>query len=341
MGIYESNTVIFHGVTDESRVKIHSFLQGYLDLFKNHFGEDKSEGNVYIGGIPTYEFELDMDYGPFPRDEGYYVIGISPRWAKARYWENAPGFFGIFLEQKLCSEITWHQYWDQGEPNRIYMNDSTENVPASWKFYEFVPGENGVPAEYDEENEDDNGEAFNRFVNEVMKGERVVEWKDGFPDYWHDRYDELVAQRDREEMNDFDFGFDDDDDETDESENTDFDMESKLKAKLEALIAQSKKDRLRMEQSHAAQFEKDLLRMQQSWQMRRKHMQDHLKSQQMELNNNIQLKMNNVGNRRTTNILTEISDDPFADKTGNKVCPRCHHPVSENARFCRNCGTRL
>jgi len=322
MSIYESNTVIFHGVTEESRKTIHSFLQGYLDLFQKHFGEDKMDGYIYIGGIPTYEFELDMDYEPFPRDEGYYVMGISPRWAKARYWENNPGFVGIFLEQKLCSKITWHQYWDQGEPNRIYMNDSTENVPASWKYYEFVPGENGVPAEYDDENEDDD-EAFNQFVNEVMKGGREVKWKDGFPDYWHDRYDEMEARRDREEMEDFDFGFDHDDDEKDESEKTDFDVESKLKT----LVAQN---------------EKTLLANMQHVQMRIKQQLDYLKSRQLELDSDIKSKMNSVSNWRTVNRFTEISDDSFADKTGNKVCPRCHHPVEEeNAPFCENCGQKI
>ena len=315
MGIYESNTVIFHGVTEESRSKIHSFLQGYLDLFKNHFGEDKEEGNVYIGGIPTYAFDLDMDYGPFPREEGYYVLGISPRWARARYWENAPGFFGIFLEQKLCSKITWHQYWDQGEPNHIYMNDSTENVPSSWKHYEFVPGENGVPAEYDEENEDDDGEAFNQFVNEVMKGEREVEWKDGFPDYWHDRYDELEARLDREAMNDFDFNFDDDDDDKkEESGVTIFDEDSAL----EALDAQHKKV-----------LEKGMQLLQQV-------------EGKLQANDEFRQRILESKLKRTLNRSTGTSDEgPSDDETYKKVCPNCHHPVKETARFCGRCGTKL
>jgi len=320
MSIFESNTVIFHGVTAESRAKIHSFLQGYLELFQKHFGEDRDEGNIYIGGIPTYAFDLDLDYEPFPRDEGYYVMGISPRWAC--HWGTNPGFVGIFLEQKLCTKITWHQYWDQGEPNRIYMNDSTENVPATWQYYEFVPGEDGVPAEYDEENEDDEGEAFNQYVNEVMRGEREVEWKDGFPDYWHDRYDELESQRDREEMEDFDFDFDADDDEKDESEKTDFDMESKLKA----LVAQN---------------EKNLLRMQQSQQMKQERLQERLNARlrdfecAMKTKTDIVSGMADFGNPSNT---PHDSSFPCELKT---ACPRCHSPVTKDMRFCEKCGQKL
>lgn len=207
MGIYESDTIIFHGATEESMGKIRAFLQGYNDLFKMHFGEDNDDGNIYIGGIPTYGFEIDRESDSFPRSEGFYVAGISPRWAKGWYWENAIGFLGVFLEQKLCSKITWYRYWDQGETNCIYMNETQDGVPFSWKYYEFVPGENGVPPEYNEDDEDD--EEFNQFVNGIMKGERDVKWRQGFPDYWHDQYDNLSERMRRERLNgegDFDFG---------------------------------------------------------------------------------------------------------------------------------------
>lgn len=321
MSIYESNTVIIHGVTSESRAIIHSFLQGYLDLFKKHFGEDTGEGNVYIGGIPTYGFDLDMDYEPFPRDKGYYVVGISPRWACQ--WENAPGFFGIFLEQKLCTKITWHQYWDQGEPNHIYMNDSTEDAPSSWKHYKFVPGENGVPEEYDEENEDDSGEAFNQYVNEVMKGERDVEWKDGFPDYWHDRYDDLEARWDREEMDDMDFGFDSNDDEEKEPEGSDSDPLSKL----EAL---------------AAQNEQSMLHMQHLLQMKQDQAQDRLIARQKEFDRAMKSKMDIVGGMANSKKPSDtLRDSSFARETEDRICPGCHHPVTKDMRFCENCGQKL
>ena len=321
MSIFESNTVIFHGVTAESRAKIHSFLQGYLDLFQKHLGEDKDEGNIYIGGIPTYAFDLDLDYEPFPRDEGYYVMGISPRWAC--HWGTNPGFVGIFLEQKLCTKITWHQYWDQGEPNRIYMNDSTEDVPSSWKHYEFVPGEDGVPAEYDEENEDDEGEAFNQFVNEVMRGKQEVEWKDGFPDYWQDKYDELISQRLNERMDDMDFDFGDDDDDEKGLEGSDSNTISKVK-------------------ETAAQNERSMRLMQEHLQKKLEHAQDQLNARQRKFDRAMKSKMDEIGGalngRKPSN---PPSDSPFAGKNEDRTCPGCHHPVAKDHRFCENCGHKL
>ena len=330
MGIYESNTVIFHGVSAESRAKIHSFLQGYLDLFKKHFGEDQNEGNVYIGGIPICEFDLDRDSDSFPREEGYYVMGISPRWAKAWYWENAPGFFGIFLEQELCTKITWYQYWDQGEPNRIYMNDSTEAVPSSWKHYEFVPGENGVPAEYDEENEDDDGEAFNQYVDEVMKGEREVEWKDGFPDYWQDKYDELLSQRLNERMEEMDFDFDDDDDDGEEEEEEEEEWEksdSGRESGLDTLVAQN---------------EQSMRHMRHLLQMKQDQAQDRLKARQQKFDRSMGSKINivsgTVSSKKPSNIPSERS---IANETKDRICPGCHCPVADGMHFCENCGHRI
>ena len=351
MSVYESNTVVFHGVTAESRKTIHSFLQGYLDLFKKNFGEDKMDGYIYIGGIPTCEFDLDMDYEPFPRDEGYYVVGISPRWAKARYWENAPGFFGIFLEQKLCTKITWHQYWDQGQPNRIYMNDSTENVPPSWKYYEFVPGENGVPAEYDEENEDEGGEAFNQYVNAVMKGELEVEWRDGFPDYWHDRYDELESRRDREDT-DFDdnddgnCGNDDEnDDDGDGLNDSGSDPVSPFGSKPGTAGSPGKMnffaDSGDVAGAMAAQHEKDM----QSMQQRLQKQMEQMKARQQKYDSALRSQMDQFGVNPmdpSKKVLPPSGGHPAAGETGEAaVCPVCHSPIGKGWRFCENCGAKI
>ena len=202
MSVFEANTIVFHGTTNESRKKIRRFLQDYNALFKNHFGEDDKDGNIYIGGIPTYGFMLEnTESDSFPANKGYYVVGLPPRWDQGWYWENSIAFLSIFMEQKLCTKITWYQYKDQGIENIIYISNSQKNARGSWKHFKFVPGENGAPPECDEDGEDN--EAFNQFVAEIMKGEREVDWKDGFPNDWKDECERLLKRLNRED-NDFD-----------------------------------------------------------------------------------------------------------------------------------------
>jgi hypothetical protein len=305
MGIYESDTIIFHGATEESMEKIRAFLQGYNDLFKTHFGEDNDEGNIYVGGIPTYGFELDRESDSFPRSEGFYVAGISPRWAKGWYWENAVGFLGVFLERKLCSKITWHRYWDQGEPNCIYMNESQESVPFSWKHYEFVPGENGVPSESSEEDED----AFDRFVDEIMKGERVVEWRQDFPDYWHDRYDNLLERMERARRNDdVDFGSDDECGDDPDSEKHD-------SPKAAARSASKPGNAASFRSAGGSAGTADGM----GGFAKRIRPQDLRSSGK------------------------DGKDDPSAGEAqpAGRVCPNCGQQWPESARFCKACGTKL
>ncbi len=178
MSVFESDTIVFHGTTKESRKKIRGFLQGYNDLFKKKFGKDE-EVSIYVGGIPTLGFEMDWDLGDrFPEDEGYLIAGIRPFNKKAYDWGNSIAFLSIFLEQHLCTKITWHQYRAQGCPNCIYMNDSQEDADFSWKSLKFEPGKNGTPD--DPDGEDGDFKTFEAFVDGIVKGEQEVEWEEGF-----------------------------------------------------------------------------------------------------------------------------------------------------------------
>lgn len=193
MSMGEYDIVVFHGVTPESRETIHGFLQGYIKLF-----EALGEEALYIGGIPLCRLGTDENdllapdplSGAFPQNEGYFVIDISPRWAVL--WGTSMGFFSTFLEQGLCTKITWYQEWEEGMCH-ILMNDDTEDTPNSWQFCEFVIGEDGVPSKYDDEDEYAE-EKYNRFVADIMKGEVDVEWKDGCPSFERKERDELKQQ---------------------------------------------------------------------------------------------------------------------------------------------------
>ena len=179
MSVFESDTIVFHGTTQKSRKIIRGFLQGYNDLFKKHFGKDE-ETCIYVGGTPTLGFRLDWDLTPgrFPEDEGYLVVGLHPFDQTACDWGNSIAFLSIFLEQQLCTKITWHQYVAEGCTNYIYMNDSQEDAAFSWKSIKFEPGRDGAPNDPDED--DGDFEAFEAFVDGIVKGKEEIEWTDGF-----------------------------------------------------------------------------------------------------------------------------------------------------------------
>ena len=173
MSMGEYDIVVFHGVTQESREKIRRFLQGYIKLF-----EELGEDSLYIGGIPLYNLgtgDNDLLPGEFPQDDGYYVIDLSPRWAVL--WGTSMGFFTTFLEQGLCTKITWYQEWEEGMC-LVLMNEDTEDAPNSWQFCEFVMGEDGVPSKYADEDENSE-ERYDQYVAGIMKGKVDVEWKNG------------------------------------------------------------------------------------------------------------------------------------------------------------------